>query len=239
MYANLGEPETESVRTRDGMPHPSCAPEKLVAPIDITRLTDPWLLQEIAVLTDLGQSYMVASRPRDYTPATLPNYHPPEARFEDRASFEADVWMLGCAIFEIRAGFPLFSSFFGSDTDILKQTVAMLGRLPDPWWGKFKEREAWFQDDGEPKSVQDQENAGVVLHASKTSIREQLRSIGAQDDAPSFDEGPMIEKPGVRLSQKEIKLLGDLLEKMLRYRPEDRIGLDEVVVHPWLEMSES
>lgn len=56
---------------------------------------------------------------------------------------------------------------------------------------------------------------------------------------PSSNEGPMIETTGVRLSEKEIELLGDLLEKMLRYRPEDRIGLNEVDVHPWLEMSES
>lgn len=239
MYANLGEPETEAVSTQDGKPRPPFAPAELVAPTDITRLTDPWLLQDNVVLTDFGQSYMAASRPQGYTPATLPNYHPPEARFEDRASFEADVWMLGCTIFEIRAGFPLFSSFFGSDTDILKQTVAMLGRLPDPWWGEFKERELFFEDDGEPKSAQDQKSAGVFLYASKTSIREQLRLIGAQDDVPSSDEGPMIETPGVRLSEKEIELLGDLLEKMLRYRPEDRIGLNEVDVHPWLEMSES
>lgn len=239
MYDSLGEPETETVTTLDGTPRPSCAPAKLVAPIDIIRLTESLYLRENVVIIDFGQSYMAASRPRDYMPATLLNYHPPEARFEDRASFEADVWMLGCAIFEIRAGFPLFSSFFGSDRDILKQTVAMLGRLPDPWWWKYKERELYFEDDGEPKSDQAQESAGVFLHASKTSIREQLRLIGAQDDLPLSVEGTMIETTGVRLSEKEIELLGDLLEMMLRYRPEDRIGLNEVIMHPWLKMSES
>lgn len=143
---------------------------------------------------------------------------------------------LGCAIFEIRSGFPLFSSFLGGDADILRQTVEMLGRLPDPWWGRFKERALWFEANGEPKSIQDQESAGALLHASKGSLREHLRSIGTQDEVPSNDEGAMIEQPGVRLCEEEVALLGNLLEKMLKYRPEDRIGMQEVIMHPWLEM---
>ena len=101
---------TEKVRTHDGQPRPPCAPAELVAPIDNARLTDPSFLQESVVLADFGQSFVAASRPPNYEPATLPNYHPPEARFEGRASFEADVWSLGCAIFEIRSGFPQCST---------------------------------------------------------------------------------------------------------------------------------
>ena len=45
--------------------------------------------------------------------------------------FEADIWMLGCVLFEIRTGFSLFVSFMGSEIEVLKQTVETLGRLPD------------------------------------------------------------------------------------------------------------
>jgi hypothetical protein len=31
-------------------------------------------------------------------------------------------------------GCPLFDVFFRSDTEILTQTVEILGRLPNPWW---------------------------------------------------------------------------------------------------------
>ena len=163
------------------------------------------------------------------------NYVSPEARFEERAGLEADVWALGCAIFEIRAGRPLFKSFFSSDADILKQTVGLLGRLPDPRWSVFEERIAWFEEDGEPKSVEDQERAGVSLGASKSSIREQLRSVGTQDEAPCVHEGRMIEPSGVRLREEEVELLGDLLGKMLKYRPEERIKMDDVIAHPWFK----
>ena len=53
------------------------------------------------------------------------------ARFEGRVRFEADIWMLGCVLFEIRTGFSLFVSFMGSEIEVLKQTVETLGRLPD------------------------------------------------------------------------------------------------------------
>lgn len=80
------------------------------------------------------------------------NYQLPEARFEGRVGLEADVWALGCVIFEIRAGFALFESFSGSDIDILRQMVETLKRLPDLWWAAFEQRVLWFEEDGQPKS---------------------------------------------------------------------------------------
>ncbi|KAJ7619573.1 kinase-like domain-containing protein [Roridomyces roridus] len=174
----------------------------------------------------------------DYKPGTILNYISPEMRFDGRtAGLQTDIWALGCAIFEFRAGFPLFESFFGSDVDILKQAVETLGRLPDPWWGSFEERTLWFEEDGEPKA-EAQERAEVFLQSSKSSIRDKLRSIGMPDDAEwvAGKEGPMAEKSGVKMPEEEIELLGDLLEKMLRYLPEERIAIEEVVKHPWFEM---
>jgi serine/threonine-protein kinase SRPK3 len=43
----------------------------------------------------------------------------------------------------------------------------------------------------------------------------------------------LIEETGTRLAEEEVELLGDLLEKMLRYRPEERLTMDEVIRHPW------
>ena len=43
----------------------------------------------------------------------------------------------------------------------------------------------------------------------------------------------MIEKPGVRLHEEEVGLLEDLLEKMLKYNPEERIRIQDVIRHPW------
>ena len=233
MYAHQGVPKTENVRTRDRQPPGPHAPAMLVAPIQDSKMSDATLLQESIVVGDFGQSYIIAPLPSSYEPGTVLNYQSPEARFEGRVGLEADIWALGCAIFEIRAGFALFESFLGSDVDILRQMVETLGRLPDPWWAAFEQRALWFEEGGQPKSEQDQERAGVLLKAYRSSIRAKLLEIGEQDDPPSEDEGPMIEKPGVRLHEEEVGLLEDLLEKMLKYNPEERIRIQDVIRHPW------
>lgn len=193
---------------------------------------DASYLQENVILGDFGQSYAFASPPQDYQPGTAYNYTSPELRFEKRVGLEADMWALGCAIFEIRAGCALFESFFQSDLEIVVQTVALLGRLPDPWWSAFDKRSMWFEEDGEPKCKEDQELAGFAVTASKSSIREQLRLIGVGDEL-SVADGPMIERAGDSLPEEEVALLGDLLEKLLKYRPEERIKTEEVIEHPW------
>ena len=237
VYTHLGDPETEDVSTRDGQPGGPHTPAMLVEPAQNSKMSDATLLQESIIVGDFGQSYIIASPPPSYKPGTVLNYQSPEARFEGRVGLETDIWALGCAIFEIRAGFPLFEPFLGSDVVILKQTVETLGRPPDPWWAAFKQRALWFEEDGQPKNEQDQERAGVVLKAHRSSIRVKLLQIGEQDNPPSKDEGPMIEKSGVRLHEEEVGLLEDLLEKMLKYRPEERIRIQDVIQHPWFWLS--
>ena len=56
--------------------------------------------------------------------------------------------------------------------------------------------------------------------------------------APYVDEGRMIERTGVRLHEEEVEMLGDLLEKMLKYRPEERMRMHEVIEHPWFAFSD-
>lgn len=220
----------------DGQARPG-VPAALVEPIDDSDWTNALLLQESVILTDFGQSYSIASPPPNYQPATVMHYYSPETRFEGRAGLEADVWALGCAIFEMRAGFPLFGSHFSGDSTVLKRTVEVLGRLPNRWWNQFKDRAVWFKEDGEPKSAQEAARAGVLLPATRTSIREELRSIGMADDPPtSGGDGPMIERSGVKMREEEVELLGDLLGKMLKYRPEERIRMREVMAHPWFSM---
>ncbi|KAJ7110479.1 kinase-like protein [Mycena epipterygia] len=212
VYGHLGVPETE-IRTLGGRPWEPHAPE------NSKLTTDASLFEERVLVIDFGQSYVIASPPNDYQSGTVMNYKSPETRFED-------VWALGCAIFEIRAGFSLFDSFFGSDTDVLRQTIETLGWLPDPWWGSFAER---------ARCALAQEHPGIHIQALKSSIRTKLHSIGTEDDLPDGAEGPMVEKSGVRLLEEEVELLGDLLDKMLRYRPEERIVMEEVVGHPWFK----
>lgn len=224
----------DQVLTCDGSSPGLVAPSQVVAPIDISRLSSS-LLREDITLIDFGQAFSADRPPPHYVPTTPSHYLSPEAFFESKMSFSSDVWALACTIFEIRAGSPLFDPFFRDDSLILKQIVETLGRFPEPWWSTWEARRAWFDETGVPRPEEEQRKEGLPLPAVKNSLRQKLREIGKQVDAPYVDEGSMIEKTGIRLEESEVELLADLLEKMLRYEPKDRICMREVLQHPWFE----
>ncbi|KAG6847096.1 hypothetical protein H0H93_010109 [Arthromyces matolae] len=234
VYAHFCEPETEEVRTRDDSPIGPHAPEELVAPIENSLLTHSLYLQEEVMLIDFGQAFYGVRPPKGYKPATLPSYQPPECHFNGKMTMSFDIWALGCTIFQIRAGSPLFETFFQEEEEVLRQIVSTLGKPPESWWHLYIDRHLWFDEDGNPKPHELQQ--GLVL-AEKTSIKQKLSEIGVQDVPPEDGtDGSMFETPGVRMDEVEIKLLGDLLEKMVRYRPEDRININEVASHPWFSL---
>jgi len=140
VYANFGKPETEQLVPEDGSPPGSHAPTEIVATIDNARLAHPSILQEDIIVIDFGQSFFMEHPPKEYQPAAPIHYASPEIRFESRISSASDIWALGCTIFEMRAGFPLFEPFLGSEVNIMKQMVETLGKPPEPWWNSFKER---------------------------------------------------------------------------------------------------
>lgn len=203
--------------------------------IAIDKMTRSPFLQENIVLGDFGQSYFTAARPADYHPATIINYVSPEARFDDRAGLEADVWGLGLTIFAIRTGAHLFSDFMASTRTVLVEMLQTLGRPPERWCKKIKEHDGSKDDSGSD----DQEHPLVLKNIVSTApLRDILRDVGSEDEPPmeGEDDGPMIEKTGTRIPDEEVELLGDLLGKMLKYEPEERITMEEVVEHPWFKL---
>jgi len=121
----------------------------LVAPIEDSKMSHSTLLQENIVIGDFIHTYIVVSPPSSYEQGTVLNYQSPGARYEGHVGLEADIWALGCAISEFRAGFALFLK---SDVDILRQMVETLGRLPDPWWAAFDQRAIWFEGVGSQRA---------------------------------------------------------------------------------------
>ena len=220
----LGGLKTGKIEALDGSPLEPQAPRELVAPVDIGARSFLSFLEENIVVIDFGQSFAINAPPNDYNAATAMHYFSPEARFDNIVSTASDIWGLACAIFEIRAGRPLFSPFMASHNSVLLDTVLTLGKLPGPWWNAFKGRHECFEENGELKPPY-----------KMYPIRALLEKIGADDMPPTSDYGPMIEPAGTQLEEEEIMLLNDLLEMMLKYRPEERMSIEEVVRHPWFK----
>ena len=107
----------------------------------------------------------------------------------------------------------------------------MLGKLPEQWWNAWEGRRQWFEESGEVKRDLDAEHAFEL-----TSIRQSLREIGKDvwPDAKDVNYD-MLEKLHTPLVEAEIKPLSDLLENMLRYSPQQRPMIGEVIQHPWFQ----
>ena len=105
-----------------------------------------------------------------------------------------------------------------------------MGRCPSHG-GAFEDHHLWFD---EPKARELQQ---VFLPAEKTSIKQKVASTGDRGVPPATEnDGPTMERPGTKLDEVDIQLLGDLLAKMLRYRSQDRIKISEVITHPWFAL---
>lgn len=223
VYATLGAPRTYRARTPQG--HVEVV--KVVKP---SLMATPSILQEDVFLSDFGMSFVASRKPADYEAGTQFKFMAPELLFDEIVSFASDVWALGCLICYIRSAASPFDGFFNELEPTVIEMVRTLGRLPDPWWSAWAERNSWFDEDGEIVPRDD-----LVVPVVKTTLREILHGIGRNDIPCDELEFYMVEKLGVPLPDEEVDLLTDLLGKMLRYRPEERLTMEEVVQHPWFQ----
>ncbi|KAJ8103489.1 kinase-like domain-containing protein [Lipomyces tetrasporus] len=108
-------------------------------PANLSNIEYKWSTEKV-LLVDFGQSFMLQTPPPRNEVGFTMSYSP-EVYFERKMSVWSDIWALGCAIFEIRAGRQLFESFL----------VHILGKLPEPWWSSWDKRHVYFDEDGKPK----------------------------------------------------------------------------------------
>lgn len=86
---------------------------------------------------------------------TPKSYRAPELLFHSSRSKASDVWALGCLLFEIRTGRPLFA--FNSHTTRSKMMLIWVevlgGHLPDEWQPKFGPRDVHPRSTEEPTNL--------------------------------------------------------------------------------------
>lgn len=236
VFDRLGCPIKDNVLTVSGSDINPSAPAYLMEPVVMSKIDPQWLRDEILVI-DFGQSFVSGNPPASGLGTPL-SYLAPEAIFDRQTSFWSDIWALGCTIFEIRSGTQLFASFFGNSAEILRQMVQTLGKLPEPWWNEWEQRYAYFDDQGKPKQTW----ANNIPLAVEYPLVEQINDIGTED-GDDEDEGvekaldrkeqQLMERMGTKLTDKEADLLRDLLIKILKYPPNQRLSLENIIDHSW------
>ncbi|KAK9258051.1 kinase-like domain-containing protein [Lipomyces tetrasporus] len=265
VYELLGFPVQDQVRAWSGEVHGQSAPKYLVEPAILSKLESKWFTEK-ALLVDLGKYFMLQAPPTNGGGIPM-SYCAREVYFKGKASVWSDIWALGCTIFEIRAGEQLFASFLGGPHEVIRHIVQTLGKLPEPWWSSWKLRDAFFDEHGKPRKSWPNDIPMAVEYPLIAHIRDigsedneviadeaaHIRDIGSEGNGAIADEAalgdlknivrsepdgnPIFEPLGMRLTEAEVEAFDDLLHKVLRYHPEQRLPVKEILKHAWFTIS--
>lgn len=218
----LGQPEKTHVRTESGEGLPQSSPRYLVIPADTSRLSEEYLTDKICVI-DFGESFPISSPPADL--GIPENYLPPEILLdqENAVSKACDIWALGCTLFEIREQLAFFYMIFDKD-ELLGEIVRFFGKPPKDWWDKWEAREEFFDEEGTWLQRGDDEECSLEVALSKP----------VETFLPGADNKEA--QKSLVTSKAEQELMADLLYKLLRYEPEQRLSAEEVLAHEWFKM---
>ncbi|RMD39192.1 hypothetical protein DV735_g5937, partial [Chaetothyriales sp. CBS 134920] len=135
------------------------------------------------------------------------NYSAPEVVIDNRGSAAMDIWALGCTLFEIRAGERLFNV---------------------------------FQSGNIPPAKDDYVDKLAFLLERTDSIFKKLARCHINCKGMYCDHRDKEKRKKLRfqlISEPEAKIFADLLERLLRWRAEERPSLDEVLEHAWFKTS--
>ncbi|KAI1828346.1 kinase-like domain-containing protein [Xylaria intraflava] len=255
IFRLVGKPEQTRVITASQKKHDlPTAPQYLVYPIvweDIAQEPSArGLITDEACIIDFGESFEISDPPPDLGIPQI--YCAPEYILDKHVGASCDLWALACTIFEIRTGRRLFDTFDDDRDDHLCKIATVLGKFPEPWWSKtWEARNFFFVDeaDADGKVVEvnresqmsGRDDRGVLINGVRVGALVYQKPI-PRSIRQSIEEGLLYyfrHKPGgvhKDISEAEIDHLTDLLGKLLKYRPEERLGVADALKHSWFEM---
>ncbi|EEU35146.1 uncharacterized protein NECHADRAFT_88695 [Fusarium vanettenii 77-13-4] len=215
LFSLIDEPDEILVKCESGGDPPDSSPKYLIPTADITALTKSVYLADQITIIDFGESFDFSSPPsrlgipRQYIPPELLLSGGPPA-----SGPAADLWALGCTLFEIRQQKPLFA---GKPDQIVCQMMRAPGKPPAELWDKWEARNEFFDD--EAKWTRDSSTFSIEW------CLEQRRSLCQPEPGTrGYLETPVAEQ----------KLLADLLYQLFQYDPAKRLTAEQVLEHGWL-----
>lgn len=221
----LGHPQTIEVLTAEKELHTQPgAPQYLVYSIVWEEVTNVkaglQLMTHDVCVIDFGESYKFSKPPPDLGIPKI--YCAPEYILDKAISVASDLWALGCTLFEIRTGRKLFGVFVDEDDELLALIVAILGKLPEPWWSTTWLNRRTLYPDGAGDDYSPQETWPKSL----------------EDTAIWGHAFVDIRKHDVvdPITQEEVEVFVDLLKGLFNYDPEQRVSASEALKHPWFNM---
>lgn len=206
-----GPPRTAPVARADGQAIPGNVPRYGVEAA-FEREFDPSVFSGHIKVADFGDAFFQDQPPEqtsDLGPYVLPEYTSPQLM-----SISIDVWLLGCAMYQIVSGHDLFGVPDDPASLVVSRFSEALGKPPDflieDWKRRMKDLPVLHDYPTQPLSKRVRE----LIEGS------QLR--GMKDRRQEFRDA-------------DAKKLETLLEVVLVYDPERRPSIQEVLKHPAME----
>lgn len=247
---NLYRPYNRKTATlEDKMPKPAVdghAPSAVYEPLEfLPAVTE--LVQPVLKFIDLGDAFEIDRPPQSHEVGVNINYSAPEIGFIKHPTKAGDIWGLACTIFELRTGEQLFDGGFLGGLGVFKHINATLGPLPEEWMNTLQEQYEDF-----PRGIFKYDSG------SRAVLRQRLRRVGKlkkwhfksyeqrrqrYGEMQNYRLDPEIfermiscfNRPPSRFSAAELNSFHNLLVRMLKYHPEDRISVSEILFHPWVK----
>lgn len=198
------------------------APSYTVEPGYLGSRCEEGLMKKIKII-DFGEaSFAKEPRRKLNTPILL---QAPEALFDESIGLPADIWALGCTIFEIFGKTSLFVNtdcyFRPSKHDALFEMVDTLGMLPDRWWKEWEIGHHYYSSDGTRTPHASYLGKPRSLPERVSHMRLNLYGRTGEDNEP--------------MNREDAIGLMKLLMSILEYEPSKRATAEEVVNSEWIQ----
>ncbi|OHE93157.1 protein kinase domain-containing protein [Colletotrichum orchidophilum] len=196
------------------------------------------LSDAVVKIKDFGESWQPEFETRHEL--NIPEkYRAPEAMVAEKLklpiSYPADVWALGCMIFEVYAANDVFETYFPDYNGVWADMVMMMGKPQATWWDAWEDRKKYMDDqgrllrDGQRRSENesDEEASQDELHTIEQRVLETI-----PEHRRTKQEEP---NPENFVPQEELHDLAAMLKRIFHWLPEDRATAEELMNDPWMK----
>ncbi len=135
----------------------------------------PGVLTKNITIVDHSESFFAKSPP-SHELHTTNHYTAPKVLCGWDASFSSDIWALGCLIYELRAGYPLYSFAINNmAAGGILETILLIGKIPSPWSQVQFNQEGYLERDGcEDPVYISVEPPSCLLHQQVSFIEDEI-----------------------------------------------------------------
>ncbi len=224
----FGEPKTVPIRRVDGKLLTPNIPFDAVQPQYLGKKAQDFTLVDVRglILCDFGEAFNPSTEQKLGMECHAPlATRAPEALFEPTVSlsFPADIWSLGTALWELLGMKFIFSEHETKD-ELVAQQLDVLGAENFPTqWRKHWERPSMEMD-------------GNLRRVPRKPAANQREKWPLLEEA--FDESIQAYRRKISVAgmfeREETRAILDLMRHMLKFRPTERLTIDEVLNSEWM-----